>query len=218
MRWVLSLALLAASCANPPGRITGQVSIAAAPPGAALSMDSEEDCAKLHASPVIERKNDFVLVYIKTGLEGKSFPPSPTKVVIDQKGCLFTPRLVAAQTGQTIAVKNSDPVSHSIHPMPKNNREWNQQQTPGAPDLERKFTYPEFLIPVKCNIHAWMKAYIAVLPHPYFAVLRDRSTFEFPNLPPGPYTLAAWHELHGEKTINIRLEPGATTPLSLSIP
>lgn len=220
MKYLLVASLLLASCAAPPpGRIQGKVQIgAASEAGKRLSMDSEEDCAKLHQEPVFEDRNRFAFVYIKTGLEGKKFEPSAAKVVIEQKGCMFLPRVVGAMTGQTIAVKNSDPVSHSIHPMPKNNREWNQQQTPGAPDLERKFAQPEFLIPVKCNIHAWMKAYIAVLPHPHFAALSDGGTFDFGDLPPGDYTLAAWHELHGEKEVTLKVGTGQTVQNTFRFP
>jgi hypothetical protein len=101
--------------------------------------------------------------------------------------------------------------------MAKNNREWNQQQTPGAPNLERKFARPEVIIPVKCNIHAWMRAYIAVLDHPYFAVLtRAQPSFEWKNLPPGPYTVTLWHELHGQRQSKITLAPGATATLALT--
>lgn len=173
-----------------------------------ISMDAEEDCAKLHKTPVYDDPNSFAFVYIKTGLEGKNFAPSSETVLIDQKGCQFVPRVVGARTGQKISVKNSDPVSHSIHPMPQNSREWNQQQTPGAPNLERRFVRPEVLIPVKCNIHAWMKAYIAVVEHPFFAVVsREKPDFDFSSLPPGKYQIAAWHELHGERTKEVELAP-----------
>ncbi len=220
MKYLLLWAVLLASCAAPPpGRIQGNVHIEAATEmGKPLSMESEEDCAKLHKEPVVEDRNHFAFVYIKSGLESKKYEPRATKVVIEQKGCMFVPRVVGAMTGQTVAVKNSDPVSHSIHPMPKNNREWNQQQTPGAPDLERKFMQPEFLIPVKCNIHAWMKAYIAVLPHPYFAALTSGVDFDFADLPPGDYTIAAWHEIHGEKSARLKVAPGTTSNAKFAFP
>jgi plastocyanin len=220
VKYILLCAVLFASCAAPPpGRIQGSVQIEpSSEAGKRLSMDAEEDCAKLHAEAVIEDRNRFAFVYIKAGLEAKNFEPTATKVVIEQKGCMFIPRVVGAMTGQTIAVKNSDPVSHSIHPMPRNNREWNQQQTPGAPDLERKFAQPEFLIPVKCNIHAWMKAYIAVLPHPHFSALTSGGTFDFGELPPGEYTLAAWHEIHGEKTSQLKLASGQASAVNFVFP
>lgn len=187
------------------------------PPAKAISMDAEEACEKLHPKPV--RLSPVrtgsggaladVFVYVKSGLEGKAFAPSQTAVVLDQKDCMFVPRVVALRAGQTLAVKNSDPVSHNIHPMPVNNREWNQQQSPGAPNLERRFSRPEIMIPVKCNVHAWMRSYIGVLEHPYFAVTSTDGRFEWNNLPPGEYVIAAWHETLGELTSKVMVEKSA---------
>jgi plastocyanin len=178
-----------------------------------ISMDAEEICQDLQKSPVYD---DLVLVgkegglanvfvYIKTGLEGKAFAPAQTAVVLDQRGCQFVPRVVALRAGQTLRVRNSDPVSHNIHPMPQNNRDWNQHQSPQAPDLQRRFAHPEVMIPVKCNVHNWMKSYIGVLDHPYFAVTGPSGEFSLENLPAGQYTLVAWHETLGERSQTVDL-------------
>ena len=180
-----------------------------------ILMDSEQACQELHRTSVLYEavetgKNGGLakaFVYIKSGLEGKTFPPPQTAVVLDQRGCQFIPRVVALRAGQTLTVKNSDPVSHNIHPNPRNNRDWNQQQPPESPDLQRRFTRPEVMIPVKCNIHSWMKTWIGVLDHPYFAVTDRSGAFAFENLPPGEYTVAAWHEHLGETTQSIRVIP-----------
>lgn len=187
------------------------------PPAQSISMDSEEACQKLHPTPVrlspVRSGTGGVLadvfVYIKSGLEGKAFAPPQRAVVLDQKDCMFVPRVVALRAGQTLTVQNSDPVSHNIHPMPANNREWNQQQSPGAANLERRFSRPEIMIPVKCNVHAWMRSYIGVLEHPYFAVTSTDGRFEWADVPPGEYVIAAWHETLGEITSNVTLEKGA---------
>ncbi len=205
------------------GKVTGRVVFTGkAPAPKRISMDAEEDCAALHKTPVFEDKvilakdgslaNAFV--YIKTGLEGKTFPPTDTAVVIEQKGCQFVPRVVALRTLQTLTVKNADPVSHNIHPMPKNNRDWNQQQPPGAADLQRRFAYPEVMIPVKCNVHNWMRAWVAVLPHPYHAITARDGVFTIDNLPPGKYTVAVWHEAFGELTQDIQLDSKGASELS----
>jgi plastocyanin len=181
-----------------------------------ISMDAEEACEAMHKdAPVFDQQllvaKDGglanVFVYVKSGLEGKQFAPPAEAVMIEQRGCQFIPRVVALRAGQTLAVKNSDPVSHNIHPMPKNNRDWNQQQPPDAPDLKRRFAYPEVMIPVKCNVHAWMKSYIAVLEHPFFAITSDAGEFTIAGLPPGDYTVAAWHERFGERTETITVTP-----------
>jgi plastocyanin len=171
-----------------------------------ISMEAEAGCEALHTTPAVEEivstAKDGALagafVYVKTGLEGKVFEPVKEAVVLEQKGCQFTPRVLALRAGQTLDVRNSDPVSHNVHPMPRNNRDWNQQQPPGAADLHRRFAYPEVMIPVKCNIHNWMRTYIAVLPHPYFAITAAGGAFHFDPLPPGKYTVAVWHEVTGE--------------------
>jgi hypothetical protein len=105
-----------------------------------------------------------------------------------------------------LKLRNSDKVSHNIHPLPKDNREWNESQAPGTPDAERKFARQEVMIPVKCNIHKWMHAYIGVVEHPYFAVTAADGSFELANIPPGEYTIAVWHEKLGVQTKQLRLE------------
>jgi plastocyanin len=192
------------------------------PPLKVISMDAEEACEKLHNKPVHfasivsgkEGELANVFVYVKSGLEDKAFEPPKEAVVLDQRGCMFTPRVVALRAGQTLAVKNSDPVSHNIHPMPQNSREWNQQQSPGAPDLMRRFVRPEVMIPVKCNVHSWMRSYIGVMDHPYFAVTGATGEFEWTALPPGEYTVAAWHEALGELTEKITVAPNAEATLT----
>lgn len=202
--------------------ITGTVRGAArlegkAPAPKRISMDADADCQKLHTAPVFDSKVRVgksgglanVFVYVKQGLEDKSFEPAGTAVVLDQRGCQFVPRVVALRSGQVLTVKNSDPVSHNIHPMPANNRDWNQQQAPGAEDLRRRFARAEVMIPVKCNIHNWMRSYIAVVDHPFFAVSGENGEFSLPGLPQGEYTLAAWHEAYGEQVQTIRIAAGA---------
>lgn len=146
-------------------------------------------------------------VYVSKGLEGKNFTPPAEPAVIDQRGCWFHPRVLGVQVGQPVEVINSDPVTHNIHPMAEINRAWNHSQGPGDAPLHRKFTKPEIMIPVKCNIHGWMHAYIGVLDYPYFAVSKDDGSFTIPNLPPGTYTLTVWHEKLGTQQQQITISP-----------
>jgi plastocyanin len=157
-----------------------------------------------------------VFVYIKSGLEGKRFEPPATPVTIDQKGCWFHPRVMGIQVGQVYHVTNSDPVTHNIHPLAQTNREWNHSQGPGDPELTRKFTKPEVIVPVKCNIHSWMHAYIGVLPHPYFAVSNAQGSFKLENLPPGDYVVAAWHEKYGTAEQRITLSKSGTSEVTFT--
>jgi plastocyanin len=138
-----------------------------------------------------------VFVYIKSGLEGKQFEVPQNAVEFDQHGCWFEPRVLGVQAGQVLRIANSDPVTHNVHPLAQVNREWNHSQGAGDAPIDRKFLRPEVMIPVKCNIHSWMHAYIGVLPHPYFMVTGADGAFEIRNVPPGDYVVEAWQEKLG---------------------
>ncbi len=201
------------------GTVTGSVFFAGKqPPAKKVNMDEEPQCAKLHQEAVIdeavaaagngpERRLANVFVHLKQGLEGKQFEPPADPVVIDQKGCWFGPRVLGLQVGQPLKVTNSDPLTHNIHPLAQVNRDWNQSQAPGAEPLTRKFTQPEVMIRVKCNIHSWMHAWIGAVPHPYFAVTGIDGSFQLRHVPPGTYTLEAWHEALGRQEQTITLAP-----------
>jgi plastocyanin len=148
-----------------------------------------------------------VFIYIKSGLEGKTFAIPSTPVTIDQKGCWFHPRVLGIQVGQKLEVINSDPVTHNIHPMAEINREWNHSQGAGDPPLGRKFLKPEVMIRVKCNIHSWMHAFIGVVGNPYFAVTGSDGAFEIGNIPPGDYVIEAWQEKLGTQEMKVTVPP-----------
>lgn len=167
-----------------------------------LAMDAEPACAAMHTEPVYSEvvvANDnntlrHVFVYVKEGLEGKVFETPKEPAIIDQKGCIYKPHILGVQTNQPIKILNSDSTTHNIHPLPKNNREWNESMAPGVKPKNKKFPREEVMIAVKCNVHPWMKNYIGVLKHPFFAVTDEEGSFEIKGLPPGEYTLEAWHE------------------------
>ncbi|MFL6415423.1 MAG: carboxypeptidase regulatory-like domain-containing protein [Bryobacteraceae bacterium] len=176
-----------------------------------LDLTEDPECAKLHHKPVydqslvVDRGGDLAnaFVYIKSGLEGKQFQPPSTPVTIDQKGCMFEPRVLGIQTGQELKVTNSDPVTHNIHPRAEVNREWNHSQAGGDPPIERRFTKQEVMIRVKCNIHSWMHAWIGVVDNPYFAVTGTDGSFVLKNVPPGNYTIEVWQERLGTQQQHI---------------
>jgi hypothetical protein len=211
------------------GAITGKVTFSDGKPRRAqLRMDADAACAAMHKEPVYSEDivlNDngtvrYAFVFVSKGLEGKSFTTPSQSVELDQKGCLYTPRVVAVMTNQELRIKNGDQTTHNIHPVPKNNREWNRSQPPGAEDIVERFPREEVLIPVKCNIHPWMRAYIAVLNHPFYAVTGADGSFSIKGLPPGSYTVTAWTEKYGNleqqvtvaaketKTVDFTVKPG----------
>jgi plastocyanin len=209
-RAVLILSMLFTAIVAPAGAgsVTGKVMFAGVrPQPKKIDMDEDPECAALHKAHVYDQSDVVngnrtlanVFVYVKSGLEGKKFAPPATPVTIDQKGCWFTPRVLGIQVGQILRVTNSDPVTHNIHPRPHDNREWNHSQSPGASPIERKFTTPEIMVRVKCNIHGWMHAWIGVVGNPYFAVTGSDGSFQLKDLPPGKYTIAAWQELLGSQ-------------------
>jgi plastocyanin len=145
-----------------------------------------------------------VFVYVQSGLTG-SFPAPATAVVLDQKGCRYVPHVFGVQVGQPIEIINSDPTLHNVHATPKTNSEFNTAQPIQGMKTTHTFTAKEadVVVPFKCDVHGWMNASVGVLDHPYFAVSSADGSFSIPNLPPGTYTLAAWHERLGTQTQSI---------------
>lgn len=190
------------------GTIHGKISFTGAKPAAQrIDMEADPACQKVNngrkvvddsviVSPDGGLANAFV--YIKAGLEGKKFETPAEEAVLDQHGCTFGPRVMGVMTRQTVIVRNGDPVEHNVHPVPKNNAAWNEAMEPNGADARHRFAHPEIMIRVKCNIHGWMRSYIGVLEHPYFAVTASDGTFTLPNVPPGSYTVGVWHEKFGE--------------------
>jgi plastocyanin len=196
------------------GDVAGKVTFAGTPPKAVrLQMGADAVCMKQHKDPVysqdvIVNKNGTlknVLVYVKDGLAGKTYPPPKEKVVFDQKGCMYTPHVVGIQTNQELEVVNSDPTLHNVHSLSKLNPQFNLGQPKQGMKFTRKFEKPE-TFKVKCEVHSWMNAYIGVFNHPFFAVTGDDGSFDLKNLPPGTYTIEAWHEKYGTQTANVTVD------------
>ncbi len=201
------------------GTITGKVAFTGQPPKfKPLSMDADAACASKHSGPVypeavVVNSNGTlrnVLVHIKSGLEGKSFAAPDQPATLDQNGCMYKPHVVGMQAGQLLKVVTSDNTTHNIHPLPKVNREWNVSQPPGADPIMRAFSRPETSIPVKCNQHPWMRAYIHVLSDPFYAVTGEDGAFKLENVPPGTYVIETVQEQYGANTQNVTLGPKET--------
>ncbi len=144
-----------------------------------------------------------VFVYVKEGLPEGNYGVPSAPVVIDQKGCRYVPHVAGAVAGQMVRFLNSDPTMHNVHPDAQANSPWNITQTPKGEPIEKKFTKPELMMKVSCNQHPWMRMYLNVVEHPFFAVSDAAGKFEIKGLPPGEYTLGAVHERMGEETIKV---------------
>jgi plastocyanin len=194
------------------GSISGTVTFSGkAPARIPIDMSMDPACA-LATEPnlteqyiVTDHKLANVYVYIKSGAPDSTAPAGTPPVVLDQKGCRYVPHVIAVQQGGTVEFRNSDPTMHNVHTIPTQvgNQTVDISETPmGAPQTE-KFSAPEPMLPVRCNNHPWMQAFINVAPNRYFAVTGTDGSFTLPNLPPGTYTLAAIHEKLGEQDIQI---------------
>ena len=212
------------SPADAPAALTGVVKFeGTAPKPSRIDMSADPLCAKAHPTPattediVVGTNGGLanVVIYVSDGLAGRTFQPPQQPAVIEQKGCQYKPHVLAMQTSQKLDVVNSDETTHNIHPTPNNNREWNMTQPHGVP-LEQTFAREEIAIPVKCNVHPWMKGYIAVFKHPYFVVSDKSGGFVLKDLPPGSYTITAWQEKLGTLTQKITVGAGESKTLDFT--
>lgn len=214
------------------GSIAGTISFTgAAPAPKGISMDADPVCASAspdaHAEDIVINGDKLanVLVYIKEGKVGDkgfntySFAPPATPATLDQHGCHYVPHVLALQVNQPFNVVNSDPTSHNVNVDAKQNEKFNQGQPPGAAPITKQFKRAETVIPVKCNQHPWMRAYVGVLQHPFFAVTDKDGKFEIKGVPAGTYTLVAWHEKYPQgltQSVTIGSGASATADFSFS--
>jgi plastocyanin len=188
-----------------------------APKPLRINMAAEPGCAKLHPAGVSTEDTltdahgglENVVVFVSEGLGDRTFDAPKQPAIIDQKGCMYEPHVIALRANQELDVLNNDTTTHNLHPVPSNNREWNKAQPPGT-KVEVTFPREEIAIPMKCNVHPWMRGYIAVFKHPYFSVTGKGGNFELDNLPPGSYTIEAWHEKLGTSSQKITIGAGGT--------
>ncbi len=196
------------------GSITGKVMLEGpAPKADPIQMGADPTCAKLHPTPA---KTEFVVVnadstlqnvfvYIKEGLGDRKFPLPTEPAHIDQQGCTYHPHVFGMMAGQPLEILNSDATLHNIHAMPKNNPQFNIGQPVKGLKTTKTFEKPEVMVPFKCDVHKWMNAYVGVLSHPFYSVTREAGSFEIKDLPPGDYTIEAWHEKFGTQTEKVTL-------------
>ncbi len=190
------------------GTISGKISFTGAAPEA-KKIDTSADAACTSKSPslmtedwaVKDGKLANTFVYIKEGtladnskVGDYAFAAPSAAATLDQTGCHYKPHVLGVVVNQNISITNSDPTTHNIHFMPANNPDWNQSQVNGANALTHKMAHAEVLVPVKCNQHPWMKSYVGVMKSPFFAVSAEDGSFTIKGVPPGKYTVVAWHE------------------------
>jgi hypothetical protein len=191
------------------GAIAGRVRFEGEPP-ARKPLDviaNQPGCSGHASAPLSERAivNDGRLVnafvYVKRGFEGASIPPAPSEpAVLDQRGCIYTPHVLGVQVGQRLVVRNSDGTTHNVNRRAKKNDSANLTQAAGAPEIAWQPEKDELGVSFSCDLHPWMRSYVCVSEHPWFAVSDARGEFAIRGLPPGEYTLEAWHELYEKRS------------------
>jgi hypothetical protein len=181
------------------------------------------ECRQVHQGEATEQSVEVnadgtlkdVLVYVKSGADKWTFSTPSDAVVLDQVGCVYKPHMISVMANQPIKIRNSDPFLHNIHPMPKNNPQFNLGQPVKGMETEKSFPNPEVAIPVKCDVHRWMSSYIAVLGHPFHSVTGDNGSYTI-KLPAGTYTVEAWHEKFGAKTQDITVTDNQTQEVNFT--
>ena len=205
------------------GSITGTVMVTGKVPGGdPINMSTDPYCEgqpKLVTSDVVAGTGGTlqnVFIYVKDGLGNRRFPVPATPVVLDQKGCQYAPRVLGIQTGQTLAIHNSDSTLHNMHASPEHNQEFNKAL--GQPGLNHTHTFStaEVMVPFKCDVHRWMRAWVGVLDHPFHAVSGADGSFSLKGLPPGTYTIEAWHEKLGRQTQSVTIGASEAKPVAFT--
>ena len=148
-----------------------------------------------------------VFIYVKEGLSDYSFPVPTVAAVVENKGCMYSPHVLGVQAGQPVNLLNEDPTLHNVHSFSANSKAWNVGLPFQGMKVMKKFDNPEIMVKLKCDVHPWMLGFIGVVAHPYFTVTDKEGKFEIKNLPPGEYTIEAWHEKLGVRSQTIKIEP-----------
>jgi len=198
------------------GTVHGVVGFEGTPPEQKpLSMRSAPYCVAAHKGTdgvlddriqVHDGRLQNAFVWVMSGLEDYKFKVGDKPVELDQKGCMYTPRVVGAQRGQEIIVANSDDTLHNVHTHPDKNRPQNIAQPAGSSPRELNLKRPEVMVRVSCDIHAWMTAWIGIVDNPFFAVTGADGSYRFEGLPPGEFTLGVWHERLGQQEVTVVLD------------
>ena len=194
--------------------LVGTISFAGVPPEPRrFDMSADPICETVNPESatedviVTDGKLANVFVYARAGdaLDAYAFDIPSAEVTLEHRGCHYVPHILGMQTQQILMILNGDPTTHNTHAIPKNNPEWSQTQPPDIPPFEKRIARPELLIPIKDDQHPWEKAYVSVLSHPFFAVSSKDGSYKISGLPPGQYTIVAWHEKYGEQTADVSI-------------
>ena len=213
-----ALTLLGIGAAD-AGNITGTVSFdGEAPQRRQVKMAADPQCEAANPDGrlgevfvVNDGKLQNVFVHLKEGVAEKEYEVPEEAVKIDQIGCMYTPRVTGVMVGQTVEIINSDATLHNVHSLAENTKQFNNAMPMKDMVIKKRFTEPELLVRMKCDVHPWMASYIGVLDHPFFATSGEDGTFTISDVPAGEYTIEAWHEKMGTMTQTVTVADGDAT-------
>lgn len=198
------------------GTISGRIVLNGAPPGnAVVRMGLDPKCAELNrTAPAVQESAlvgaDHGMANVFVRVLG-SFPPTPVPrepIVIDQRSCIYAPRVIGMRVGQTLRVRNDDPLAHNVHSSSAAGNSFNVGQGKAGEFFDYTPRAEEVMLKLGCDIHRWMTAYVGVLSHPYFAVSVAGGRYAIQQVPPGTYQIKTWHERFGETTKTVTVAPG----------
>lgn len=197
------------------GVIMGTVNFEGTPPqNPAIDMSEEQQCAAAYQGQprdpeVVVNSGKLANVFVRVtgGLPAGPYPMAAQPAMIDQTHCLYSPRVQGVMVGQPLEIRNSDSLLHNIKAQPQANRPFNISQPRAGMTTTRTFNTAEVMVPLECNVHGWMQAYVGVVDHPYFATSGRDGTFRIQGLPPGTYQVEAWHERFGTKSGEVTIGP-----------
>lgn len=205
------------------GTIKGHVKLMGKLPGnPIIRMGMDPMCARMNAGKRVIQDTvaatiDGSLANVFVKLDG-SFPQTPVPaepVTLDQRGCIYAPRMIGMRVGQTLQIRNSDELLHNVHGLSAKANGFNVSE-PKAGVVQQFTMKDEEIFRVKCDVHSWMTAWVGIVNHPYFAVSGADGTFTIGNVPAGTYKIQAWHERYGPVTQMIQVRSGATATVEFS--
>jgi plastocyanin len=221
---IFNCCLCAYAFAN--GSIEGTVKYDGLLPHAKLiHMDADPICyavnkGNVHSSSIIVGNNNSlgnVFVYIKSGLTNANYPVPSQDAVINQGGCNYSPHVIGVMVGQKVKFLNPDGTLHNVHAMCQINPEFNASMPDFRKEMEVTFSKPEFMFQVRCDVHPWMQAWVAVMSHPFFAVTGPDGKFEIKNIPSGTYQIEAWQEKLESKTATVTVTDNSIQKIDFTL-
>jgi plastocyanin len=206
------------------GTIKGHIKLTGKLPGnRIIRMGMDPKCAEANRGKrviqeVVAATIDGSLANVFVHLQG-TFPQTPVPtapVVLDQRACVYQPRVIGARVGQTLQVKNNDDWMHNVHSLSAKGNDFNVSEPKAGMVQSFKLKNEEVMLHIKCDIHSWMTAYVGVVTNPYFAVTNEGGNFEIRNVPAGTYTIVTWHEQYGPLMQTVRVRAGTVATVDFA--